>query len=236
MPPPVEPSTLAAVAPSGGNLLGTLISSAFNAWQAGKNRGFQREMSNTAYQREMRDMRLAGLNPMLSAKHGGASTPPGSAAQASQSTLGHDIAAGMQLKLQSELQKAQIDDMTSAAQLKRAQAGDITYGQQERVQLMLAQARQALASGELSENQKRKVEHEINLLQQQLNLLRVQTKAAQYDLSRKKFQSKVFEAPFSAFDEFKKHLQKKKEERPKIDWEPVKKKMRRIKDVIIRRR
>lgn len=39
---------------------------------------FQKEMSNTSYQRGMEDMRKAGLNPILAAKVGGASTPTGS--------------------------------------------------------------------------------------------------------------------------------------------------------------
>lgn len=52
----------------------------FEADQAALNREFQREMSNTAYQRAVSDLRKAGLNPVL-AVGASASTPAGSSAQ-----------------------------------------------------------------------------------------------------------------------------------------------------------
>jgi len=42
---------------------------------------FQREMSDTSHQREVTDLYAAGLNPILSARYGGASTPGGAQAQ-----------------------------------------------------------------------------------------------------------------------------------------------------------
>lgn len=52
---------------------------AFNSAEAQKNRVWQEQMSNTAHQREVKDLIAAGLNPVLSA-NAGASTPSGATA------------------------------------------------------------------------------------------------------------------------------------------------------------
>lgn len=49
----------------------------FSASQARAQNEFQERMSNTSYRRAVRDMKAAGINPMLAIDQGGASSPPG---------------------------------------------------------------------------------------------------------------------------------------------------------------
>lgn len=72
---------LPALISAGASLLGGFLGNDNSAKQADKQMEFQDRMSSTAHQRQVEDLRLAGLNPILSATKGmGASTPSGAAA------------------------------------------------------------------------------------------------------------------------------------------------------------
>lgn len=70
-----------------------------NAWsaqQAQKQMEFQAEMSNSSHVREVADLKAAGLNPVLSAKLGGASTPSGAMGDTDTSGTSALISMAMQ--------------------------------------------------------------------------------------------------------------------------------------------
>lgn len=81
---------------------------------------FQREMSNTAYQRAMADMKAAGLNPMLAYQQGGATSPSGASGSVTSATMENEIGAAVGSATEMRRLRKELESAESGIKLNEA--------------------------------------------------------------------------------------------------------------------
>jgi len=183
----VLPSVIGGIA----DIFGQQSANAANARLAQKQMDFQERMSNTQWQRGVKDMQAAGINPMLSVSQGPASAPQGAMARMESVTGGR-------------MSERAINTVMSVAQVKSLTAQANSANASARLQNADAAIKEASVpwSAQNAENQAKilnaqfeKVDQEvINLVSQNVNL--------ENDRQRARFELDVMNPLKQAYQEY----------------------------------
>lgn len=186
-----------------GTIGGNLLSYEENKALAEQQRAWMEKMSNTAHQREVKDLIAAGLNPVLSA-NSGAAFGSGASGSVSTSDFGSTINSSRALQMQRELQESTIQKQKADARLSdnlatkadyestlvQDQAALNRYTLNYKIPMEIEKLRQDIA------NSKAITEAQVNFLANQGMYYRNSSRSIEYGLPEKKLGSEFWSSPY----------------------------------------
>lgn len=129
----MDPVTTAALISAGSSMMNNQANAgqstkerAFNKIEAQKTRDWQQMMSSTAHAREVKDLKAAGLNPLLGISQSGAATGSGATASTTATPMENIGARAISSAMEAKMMKGTLEKQEAEKTLLAAQTGKTT--------------------------------------------------------------------------------------------------------------